>query len=176
MDLERLVAELSNVPHVKLGNGPRHPVSPDSFLAPELAEYLSKHPFLRDYPDYVHFLKRYAGASLNSPDTAHPTAFLIIFGIGKYYEEGLVDQQQSFYCFCDAGINGPTGLISETEFLFDTSGTKEKAVYSRQVGLKHSIDGPVVRAYPGFLEWLAFVIANKGFITAEITFSPDAFS
>jgi hypothetical protein len=164
MELDRLIADLSNMPHVRIGHGPRHPFNPDSSLAPELDDYLGKHPFLLDYTDYVRFLECYGGASLNSPPE-DPVVFFMIFGIGKYYEEGLIDQQQSFYCFCDAGTNGPTGLLSETEFLFDASGAREKAVYSRQVGIKHGNDGPVVRAYPGFLEWLAFAVAMKGVIS-----------
>lgn len=164
MKLDRLIAELSDVPHVKVGHGPRHPISPDLSLAPELDEFLAQNPFLRNYTDYVDFLERYGGASLNSPPE-DPVIFFMIFGIGKYYEEGLIDQQQCFYCFCDAGINGPTGLLSETEFLFDASGARENAVYSRQVGVKCRNDGSVVHAYPGFLDWLAFVITKKGVIT-----------
>ncbi len=164
MELDRLVAELSNVAYVNIGNGPLHPFNSNRSLAPELDDYLRKHPFLRDYPDYVHFLERFAGASLNTPHTVDPNAFLVIFGIGAYYEEELVDQEQLVYCFCDSGINGDAGLVAETEFLFDVSGSREKAVYSRQVGLKHRNDGPIVRAYPGFLSWLAAVIATKGVI------------
>src|SRR5436309_2506471 len=96
MDLTNVVADFAAVPYVKIGNGPRHPSNPDTSLVPDLADYLREHPFLRDYPDYVDFLECYAGASLNFPSGVYPSAFLFIFGIGRYFEEGLVDQKQSF--------------------------------------------------------------------------------
>src|SRR5881227_1551477 len=105
MELDRLITELSMVPDVTIGLGPRHPIHSNPSLASDLANLLCEHPFLRDYPDYVEFLERYGGASFNSP-ARDPDAFFMIYGIGEYYEEGLLDQQESYYCFCDGGING----------------------------------------------------------------------
>ncbi|VTR97020.1 hypothetical protein [Tuwongella immobilis] len=164
MDLDLLAAQLAGVPYVTIGNGPEHPSSPNLSLSAALHDYLNDYPFLRHYPDYVRFLQRYAGACINYPDGVYPRVFLNLFGIGKFSEpEGLVDEQ-SFYCFCHIGIDEQPSQLSETAFLFDASDSRKRVVYARLVDTAQNGIVRVVCAFPGFLEWLASVVATKGFI------------
>src|SRR4051812_46044610 len=58
-----IAARIQTLPWAVLGHGPEHPTDPRPELGAAIDRFLAAYPFLGRYPDYIRFLKTFAGAS-----------------------------------------------------------------------------------------------------------------
>ncbi len=164
LDLHELMKEISAIPGARFGRGPLHPTEPDRKLVDDLIIYLDCYKFLRTKREYVRFLEAYAGMHIFSPQGSHPITYLEVFGLGLFAEEEELVGPEGFCAFSQWYDDELEFGI--TVYFFPTS-PDEEWVYRKHFEKSDKVGGPMERAYSGFFEWLAAVVARKGYMRME---------
>lgn len=168
-NLHELLRELIEMGDGMLGNGPKHPESPNPELAEIVKQFLKDYAFLRNDPSYIEFLETYAGAGVIHPDEEFALD-LPGFGAGVSNfipeEEYPVVNDEGFLVFCDGyastkAEDGTKSMIAQS-FSFDATGKRRWGVY------RHS-ETRVYWYCESFLDWLRIVVENKGKTPLEAT-------
>jgi hypothetical protein len=166
----------------ELGHGPDHPTAPQPALRPMVEAFLAEFPFLEWYPDYVWFLRTYAGAGTSDPDPGDPKfVFLSLSGWSANVQ--FIDRDfdvvdaRGFYGFCElhyryrpydleVARNSPTAFSGcvVSEFTFDATGRRQRGVYVESCvdGLRVLGSGECVWYCSSFTAWLERLIAARG--------------
>ena len=66
-ELDYWLTRLAEISVLQLGRGPMHSTQPNSKVASEIEDFLSRYPVLRQGQGFVDFWQRYAGASWDRP-------------------------------------------------------------------------------------------------------------
>ncbi|MGB0389322.1 MAG: hypothetical protein ACPGWR_31250 [Ardenticatenaceae bacterium] len=162
--LHELMAAFAQLPTARVGQGysPRKRGAssngPNLDLEAQTHAFLEAHPFLNAFPNYVQFLKCYAGAAFYAPDGS---IFIDIFGFVDTVtltvtdEESPIIDQEGYYTFCTGSVTTKWGLEEREDyfaFSLDATGNRKQGIYE-YVTRK---DGPpyYFLCNQSFLSWL----------------------
>jgi hypothetical protein len=165
--LDETMRRFGELPGSSIGRGPQHPVNPDPDVAPQVEQFFQDYPALRNDPEYVEFMEKYAGAGLVNEAS---TQLIDILGFTDAAMEmdamdGEIVDDQGFlmiadvvYHLRDEGRN--LGTI-EHSFAYSLAG-------ARPAGIYHSVvtrEDPTVtyaRSHERFGLWLEDLVSRAG--------------
>lgn len=133
--LHELMAAFAQLPTARVGQGYEHPTAPNLDLQAETDAFLDAHPFLNAFPNYVQFLKCYAGAAFHAPDGS---IFIDIFGfidtvtLTVTDEESPIIDAEGYYTFCTGLVTTKSGLETKEDYFafgFDATGNRKQGIY-----------------------------------------------
>lgn len=189
MSIDDLIQAMYPLGKASVGRGPRNPVKPNPAYAQVVQEFLQRFPYLRDYPDYVDFLERYAGAVVFAPEgTRNDVDFIYatIYGCGEWEfadeapagatPEGFFEFAVAEMQFRQPNTMGvPVGADLLAIFGFDATGTRPKQVYAT-VYPHDELSPPPMRPFcSSFTEWFRLFVEARGWLIpfrAEQEFVP----
>lgn len=167
MHLDSLIQKFFDMGHATIGNGPKHPDSPNAALQSEITEFFSTYPVLAKDQGYVDFQEKYAGAVVDWP---YDELTIVIHGFYDFTEhvlypdEPLIDDDGYFY-FAEVITKTSAGSKDRQDiigmgFAWDITGMRKPGIY-RTVGQSGS-DTPNMWYCETFLEWLSDVVEKRG--------------
>lgn len=160
MNIQRLMQNFGKLNQAAIGQGAKHPTSPDPAKVGLVSEFLDKYPFLRRDQGYVDFLERYAGASVDYSDGS---LIIHIFGFIEEVSLHLVNDEpftgplikDGFFMFCSTVAKSPTakntppargalwpkrGVQAETPRMFGINGVSPAFAIDDEIGLDYAFD------------------------------------
>ena len=174
MTIHELLSQFSKLDGAVIGQGPKHPQSPDATISAAVTAYFTDFPVLKRDQGYVDFMEAYAGASLLRED---PFIALDIFGFTSassdlikiddhcYWqgESNIVDKD-GFLAFATLDytrVSSNEGIA--TVFAFDITDHREWGIYKAEDITAPYDEVAVFRKYcDTFAGWLEAVLVGKG--------------
>lgn len=96
MNIHEVVSQFQKIDHSIVGNGPKHPVSPNSEFSDDVEKFFNLYPKLKQDKGYVEFLEVYGGAAIVYPEYEFVLAIYgltldVVFNV-LYPDESLVEE------------------------------------------------------------------------------------
>jgi len=152
-----------------VGRGPRHPTEPDPEIELRIGRFLETYPALLADADYVEFLEKYAGASIENDDFSQIVDILGFTEASTDIEEmdGPIVDSNGFLMVAEAVYHlregeRTTGTLQHA-FAYNVTGDHPKGLYHSLVSQQRP-EPSFTFAFENFVAWLDDLVAREGWL------------
>lgn len=170
MNLDEIVNRFGQLQGAEVGCGYQHPTSPNPDLKVMTEDFIDQYPYLQQDPDYITFLRRYAGLVLTHKDDLE--WYGLVYGF-HFDWMPFVDLDEAhrfpdfdgFFIFCETSIIRSAVSAHGAHYAFDSTGNLKPGVYKR---VRWEDVDPSEITYEwhceSFLEWLNDFVEKEGIV------------
>lgn len=171
MNIHKLINRFTQAGPTTIGNGPRHPISPNPKSLPDIREYFATYPMLRQDQGYVDFLECYSAATADG--WLDEKVFIHIYGFDTNITVHLnataevpPDKKLGFMPIAYLQIIKKTQRFDDGYiYNYDITGKRPFGIYQRIDSTELELESNDYEWYcDSFLGWLEDIIDKKGLI------------
>lgn len=168
MNLDEVVNRFGQLEGAEVGHGYLHSTSPNLDLKDITEDFIAHHPYLHQDPDYIAFLRRYAGTSLDREDMQwHVLVYGFHFDWMPFIfldEAHEFPSRDGYFIFCETTIiRSDVKNALGAHYAFDSTGKLKPGVYQR-VQWRHADELRYEWYCGSFVEWFDDLVKQEGIL------------